>query len=493
MQAVFRPVCCRCETGAPKMEQSSVAVLDSTKGQVSYKTIRKRLSSIRPSPENLILYRPIDPDDPEIVKLAESIKKHGLHEPLTVTADGFVVSGHRRYAALQRNGQVVVPCRVLPCRRSDMSKDDYVALLREHNRQRPKSVAEQAAEEMVDIDPAEAHRKLRKLRDKSVYGYRQSGIDIIKVEGHKRRRTVSSQKAAHVRFIDQVVWDDRREYWPLTVRGVHYALLNYTFYRNIPRKIPYLNDSGSYQATSELTTRLRLSGDLPWEAFDDGTRPITEFWPFSDVRSFVRHEQERLFAGYWRDLLQTQPHHIEVVCEKNTIYHMVLRVTKKYQIPTMSGRGFTSIDPWYDMQQRYLASEKDRLIVIILSDYDPEGESIPHVCGRTLRDDFGIDKLDIIKAGVTRKQIVDYNLPEQNYAKESSSNYDWFLERNDGDTSVYELEALAPADMIRDLETVVTSVLDMDLFNAEAAREQDEAAYLEAVRNKVAVATQGLI
>ena len=46
-----------------------------------------------------------------------------------------------------------------------------------------------------------------------------------------------------------------------------------------------------------------------------------------------------LLDDYHRDLLQSQPNHVEVLCEKNTIYHMVLRVTKEFQIPTSSGRG----------------------------------------------------------------------------------------------------------------------------------------------------------
>ncbi len=219
---------------------------------------------------------------------------------------------------------------------------------------------------------------------------------------------------------------------------------------------------------------------------------MKEFHAFGNVREFVRQEVNNLFGGYWRDLLQSQPNHIEVVCEKNTIYHMVLRVTEQYQIPTSSGRGFNSIDPWHDLFERYAASSKQRLIVIVLSDYDPEGEMIPQVGGRTLRDDFGALNLTILKAGVTRAQIAAYRLPPQNFAKESSSNYAWFVEANGGDDTVYELEALNPEDMLRDLDEVIRSVIDVDLFNRETATEQEEAVYLEAARNKAAAALRGL-
>ncbi len=459
-----------------------------------YKVVRKRLSSIKPSPENLDIYRATE-DDPDINALAKSIKARGLQEPLLLTQDNFIVSGHRRYAALEEIGQVVAPCRVLPVRRDSMTRDEYLVLLREHNRQRNKTVVEQVREELIDINPDEAYQDLRRHRNESVFALEYNEVETLKIEGKKHRCTISRQKADHVKFVKQVVFTDRRSYWPLSVRAIHYALLNYDFLRNIPRKLKYKNDDESYTATSNLITRMRLTEELPWGAFTDGTRPIELFHPFSDVREFVRQELENLFSGYWRDLLQSQPNHVEVLCEKNTVYHMVLRITRKYQIPTSSGRGFNSIDPWHELFERFNDSGKKRLFVIVLSDFDPEGEMIPHVGGRTLRDDFGLHpaKFEIIKAGVTRKQIGQYGLPTQNFAKESSSNFEWFKDRNSGEETVYELEAIDPADMLADLETVIQSVLDIGLYNGEVERERDEARYLQGARTTARKALQGLI
>jgi hypothetical protein len=60
------------------------------------KLVRKRVASLKPSPENLELHNPVQEDDPELHKLAESIRKNGLHEPLAITEDNYIVSGHRR-------------------------------------------------------------------------------------------------------------------------------------------------------------------------------------------------------------------------------------------------------------------------------------------------------------------------------------------------------------------------------------------------------------
>ena len=49
------------------------------------------LSEISPSPENDEVYRRIDPDDPVIVAMAESmLLPEGVLEPLVVSLDGFI-------------------------------------------------------------------------------------------------------------------------------------------------------------------------------------------------------------------------------------------------------------------------------------------------------------------------------------------------------------------------------------------------------------------
>jgi hypothetical protein len=451
---------------------------------VDHPIIRKRVANLKPSPENERIYDRNGLIDPDTIALAESIKKNGCL-PLVVTKDNYIVSGHRRRLALLWNKQDFVRCQVLPVSRDAMGKDGYIRLLREHNHQRHKSAAEEIREELIDLNPDDVQADLLMHRHKSVNAAERNGVEFVESEGTKKRYGISADKAEHVKYIKKVVFEDRKAYWPLSVRGVHYALLNYEFLRNISEKLPYQNDSNSYQATSNLITRLRLknNGELPWEAFDDPTRPFKRPNVSRNVREYIRQEHEWLYDGYQRDLLQTQPNYVEVVCEKNTVYHMALQVAKEYQIPTSSGRGFNSIDPWYDLKKRYLASKKKLLFVIVLSDYDPEGERIPIVALETLRDDFGLSP-KIIKAGVTRKQIEEYDLPAQSFAKDSSSNYAWFLERNDDDDTVWELEALDPEDMMADLEEVIKNVIDVDMFNREVEIQEEEGEELVDIKAK---------
>jgi hypothetical protein len=129
-----------------------------------------------------------------------------------------------------------------------------------------------------------------------------------------------------------------------------------------------------------------------------------------------------------------------------------------------------------------------------MTDWDPEGQMIPQVAGRTLINDFCVNArdLEIIPAGVTREQIERYHLQPQNFAKEGSSNRQWFIRRNGGNAAVYELEALRPPDMQADLDKIIRGVLDIDLFNREVATEREESPYLEACRTKAIEAMRGL-
>jgi len=113
-----------------------------------------------------------------------------------------------------------------------------------------------------------------------------------------------------------------------------------------------------------------------------------------------------------------------------------------------------------------------------------------------MRDDFDVpeEKLKIVKAGVTREQIDKYRLPPMNFAKELSSSRDWFVSRNGGDETVWELEALDPADMLADLECAVQNVIDIDLFNHEAALwKNEDTPFINAAAAKCAAALKDLI
>jgi len=306
------------------------------------------IGSIRPSPENERLYRPVDPNDPEVAALAESIRRHGIREPLVIAADSWILSAHRRHVTAKLAGKTEVPCRVEPIRR-DTDPNRFLVLLREYNRQRVKSFVEKLREEVVSADPGEAYQALIDHRREQS----QVAVEMIALRESRPRKQISKAKAPFLNAVLKVV-DDRRHFWPLTDRQIHYALLNDPplIHAGKPGST-YLNDIPSYRSLTDLLTRARLEGRVPWGAIADETRPTMLWEVHREAQGFIRSELDAFLKGYWRDLIQSQPNHVEIVAEKLTVKSIIEPVAARYTIPATIGRGFASLDPRYQIVKRF--------------------------------------------------------------------------------------------------------------------------------------------
>ena len=69
-----------------------------------------------------------------------------------------------------------------------------------------------------------------------------------------------------------------------------------------------------------------------------------------------------------------------------------------------SGRGFCSLPPRYETAKRYRASGKQKLVLLIVSDFDPDGEEIANSYARSFRDDFDIDDVHAVKVALTARR-----------------------------------------------------------------------------------------
>jgi hypothetical protein len=435
--------------------------------------LEKQLSELRPAAINNQLYRPVSPSDPEIVALAKSIRKHGLHEPLIITLDNVILSGHRRRVACMVAGLTVVPCRVMNIRSTDPG---FAARLRECNRQRIKSIVEIAREEILSADPEESYRALREYRQEQA----RIDVDTIQIAGVKTRPEISSAKMPMLIAIMNIL-DANQVFWPLTDRQIHYLLLN-----NPPlvhAKKPhsrYRNTIQCYKATCELLTRARLDARIPFKAIQDPTRPMEVWRIHRDPTSFLRKEFNGFLKGYYRDLQQSQPNHIELIAEKLTLASIIRPVAAEYGIPMTIGRGYCSLPPRYEMEQRFRRSGREKLIILAIGDFDPEGEDIAHSFVRSMRDDFGVEDVEAVKVALTSEQVQELRLPPKMKAKKTSSRYDNFVEEHGED--VFEIEAVPPDQLQSILRQSIDSVLDIKAFNKEIAAEKRDAARLDSIR-----------
>ena len=437
------------------------------------------VDQITQSPENEQLYRPVKDDDVELSALAASIAEHGVREPIVITRDNYIVSGHRRHAAAK-----LAELTNVPCRRLDVSREgngDYLVLLREFNRQRVKTRDEALREEVVSVNPEAAHQALTEYRAEKA----KIWADTIEIRDSKGRAEISSAKRPFLDACRDII-ARLQKYWPLADRQIHYQLLNDPplIHASKPQS-RYRNDRSSYKALTDLLTRARHAGLISYKVIADATRPVTHWKVFPTVAAYYRKEFADMLNGYWRDLMQSQPNHIEIVAEKLTVKSIVDPVAANYCIPLTIGRGFCSTRPLYDIAERFRKSGKEDLVLLSISDLDPDGDEITHSVARRLRDDFNIAGTQAVKVALTTEQVSDLELPPNSErAKRGSPNFKRFVQRYGSDL-VYELEAVPPDVLAELLTEAIDNVIDPEAFNDEVEAEHEDAAHIADARERV--------
>jgi len=441
------------------------------------------LNELRQAPENGLLYEKFCPHtDADDAKLYWSIQANGIREPLHVSADGVILSGHRRYAAAAWLKLAVVPCIVAKdIVYGDLSADERLEVLATYNKQRDKSHAERLREAMQEVKPDEAYQNL--LQDR----IERRKIDIqdnVELGESKRRARITTR--AFLQAAQRAI-ESERDFWPETVRRVHYLLLNDPPLRHDRKPgSTYKNDLASYKALTNLLLRARLIGEIPYEAIEDETRPIRVIQTYQNPADFIKDQTNHFLRGYARDLLRGQSNHIEILVEKNAIRKHVEQVADDYCIPVTTGRGYSSLTPRLQMVRRFVRSGKEKLILLILSDFDPDGEEIAAAFPRSLRDDFGMSNVMAHKVALSGDDVREYGLPADMEAKNTSRNYMKFVARHG--IHVAELDA-APVELLQNkLRTAIESCLDMELFRREQDQEKNDAAFI-AARKKMVVET----
>ena len=439
---------------------------------------------IRVAEENAELYGGFSPANADDRKLIEDIRTNGILTPLTLSADDYLLSGHRRrdaaFHACIGHVPVYVESGIVF---ESLDRAERIRVLRAYNHTREKTFDEKVAEALVDTNAADAYA--------DVVSYRANRAEVsgecnVYMGAKKGRAKITTR--AFLEAVQKIV-EDCRDEWPISNRAIHYLLLNNPpLTHDSKPNSHYRNEKKFTSKLSSLLTRARIDGLIPLEAISDEERDCTTWKVRADASAFVAEQQKDYLRGYARDLMQSQPHHIEVVVEKRTKYAAAKSVAANYTIPVTAGKGFSSVPPRYQIAKRYRESRKDKLILIFLTDFDPDGEQIATSFARSMRDDFGVENIHPMKAALTAEQVRTLNLPSSLEAKPTSPNYKKFVARHG--TRAVELDAM-PGDVLADaLERAIESVLDTHAFNAEVEQERQEQVEI-AARRKAALKAIG--
>ena len=434
---------------------------------------------IRTSYRNAYLYDACGLDNQDDRDLVDSIRANGIQEPLVLTSDRYLVSGHRRLWAARYLRLEKVPIRFIEENFEELTPPEQLQLLRSFNQQREKTPSERLREISLDLDPKATHRALRERRTKAIItSAKETGNIVLGCRKTRSKITTTQFLTAVKRVIAE-----NEAYLPLTDRRIHYLLLNDPPLRHDKKPgSRYKNDKASYQALTNLITRARLSGEIPMRAIEDPTRPIHLATGFDSFQEFFKQETDNFLSGYYRNLMQGQEVHIEILLEKAALRSVVERLASRYCVPVTTTRGFPSLTPRHEIVQRFSRSGKRTLVLLILSDFDPDGEMIASSIARSLRDDFGVSELSMraIKVGLTYEDVLTNDFPSDLEAKPTSPNYAAFVAKYG--ERVVELDA-APVTWIQEkLQDAIESQIDMEEFLAQEQLEEKDSVVIEAQR-----------
>jgi len=461
-------------------ESNNTTEKSSDSKKIGQESFFLHLKKIKVAKDNSFIYGNFGIENGDDEELTISIKEKGIIEPLVLSSDYVLLSGHRRLHAAKYLGLQTVPVRVIDECYEDLTYPERVELLRRFNFQRDKTPAERLNEKLVGIDPMKAYKdlELKKLFTDAGTRLPNANINLGQIKTRSRITTLQFLNAV-IRVVQA-----NEEYLPLTDRRVHYLLLNDPPLRHDKKPDSrYKNDKSSYKALTNLLLRARLTGYIQWRAIEDSTRPIQLGGGFSSPEEFIKQETDNFLVGYSRNLMQGQPHHIEIMLEKNALRTVIESVAREYNVPITTGRGYSSLSPRYEIFKRYRYSGKKKLILLMLTDFDPDGEEIAASFARSMRDDFGIKDIQPIKVALTAQDVRDNDLPSDMDAKVSSPNYKKFVATYG--TKVVELDA-APVKMLQaHLRSKIESVIDVTTFNAQVELANNDAAIIQAHRQVV--------
>ena len=431
-------------------------------------------AAVHETPENWIIYGKPSLTEPTFVELCNSIRESGINTPLEISSDHYIISGHRRYLAAQQCGLSEIPCFIDGAVvMGELTARERINLLTKRNKGiRIKTDGELYLEAAAAVDPEAAIRKAQMRKAQVFNKAKTSGFTEVQISGSITRTDPSGERAEMLNAVLDILAEKRAKgYLPTSGRHIHYSLLQKKV-RTSKRKNGYIYGTrpGSSSLLSKLLTDARSAGLIDHDDVDDSTRPSHQFTSSGTIGAYVNDSLDELFANYISDIHANQPNHVELLVEKNTVFPLLKKyVANDLRVPITSLRGYGGFPAARDVAQRFQRSGKDRLVVIYVSDLDPEGIDMPSSWKKYLHHDFGVEAV-VYRAAVTPEQVGQYKLPPDADVKLSSTRAKKFMATR-GD-QCWELDSMPERVLIDEVSKAVRAALDIEAFNRAFAREQ---------------------
>lgn len=239
----------------------------------------------------------------------------------------------------------------------------------------------------------------------------------------------------------------------LTLRQLYYQFVTLNAVENSER---------SYKNLGDLVSKARQAGLIDWEMIEDRSRETVAVPHWGSPADIVEAAARSFRLDKWEE----QPHHVEVMVEKQALEGILIPVCRELDIVFSANKGYTSTTVFKEAGDRlrdaFDAGKEG--VVLYLGDHDPSGIDMTRdaIDRLTL---FARQPICVKRLALNIDQVRLYQ-PPPNPAKEEDARFRSYKTQF-GDVS-WELDALDPA-VLGDL--VRNAVLEL----------RDEVLWLEAV------------
>jgi hypothetical protein len=199
-----------------------------------------------------------------------------------------------------------------------------------------------------------------------------------------------------------------------TLRTIHYALVS----KNI---IP--NTKSAYKGLSSAFVKARQDGIVHWDWLADEVREAEEgennyIWePVDYANTLVKRSVDNLKSAlegstkFCYPKWMNQEYYVEVWIEKSALRATFKNYLEDYNVALVPSRGYSSWTFLKDANDRIQSNADGKTpLILYFGDFDPSGVDIERFLRESMNGYFGID-MEVIRIGVTKDQIEEYNLP----------------------------------------------------------------------------------
>lgn len=177
-----------------------------------------------------------------------------------------------------------------------------------------------------------------------------------------REISLSRKNLERLDQVNSIIEEYQADGYVLTLRQLYYQLVS----RDI---IP--NKQNEYNNLSKLLKEGRMAGVVDWDAIEDRLRQPYTPASFDSPKDVIG----AAINQYQLPRMKDQDNYIEVWVEKDALSGVLKRVTKKYHVPILVNRGYSSVTAMHDSYQRFYDAlrRNQKVIILYLGDHDPSG------------------------------------------------------------------------------------------------------------------------